>query len=322
LLIRQTMEDLIHTTAMRYFLEVARCGSISAASAALHVAGSAISRQIAMLEERMGVQLFERRPRGMVPSEAGLVLLRYARHSTLEAERIANELRSTGSARTTIRVASSDSLATDFLPEVFADFRRDHPGSRFHLQVMPPIEATRYVRDGEADIAVTFSIAPEKGVRIDHAERYPIFAMIKKNHPLAKQTSVSLADMHPYPLALAGEGATVRQLFDICCSLEGLAFEPVFISNLTGALLRYTQVSGALTLVGHLTLGKHMAAAGLIAVPVSNPGMNQRTIQVQTMAARTLPAPVRTFLEFLISSIRKSARPPGRSGRKKSPGPA
>lgn len=57
-------------TALRYFLEVARSGSLSKASERLFVAVSALSRQIAKIEEQMGTPLFERRPRGMVLTEA------------------------------------------------------------------------------------------------------------------------------------------------------------------------------------------------------------------------------------------------------------
>ena len=63
------MAAFLHGLALRYFVEVARTGSISDASARLHVAVSAISRQIAKLENETGAPLFERRPRGMALSE-------------------------------------------------------------------------------------------------------------------------------------------------------------------------------------------------------------------------------------------------------------
>ena len=61
----------VQSTALRYFLEVARCGSISEASMRLNVAASAVSRQISKLELALDASLFERRARGMVLSEAG-----------------------------------------------------------------------------------------------------------------------------------------------------------------------------------------------------------------------------------------------------------
>lgn len=61
----------LQDTALRYFLEVAQCGSVSLASQRLHVAMSAISRQIANLELQLETPLFERHARGMVPTAAG-----------------------------------------------------------------------------------------------------------------------------------------------------------------------------------------------------------------------------------------------------------
>jgi LysR substrate binding domain. len=54
-----------------------------------------------------------------------------------------------------------------------AAFRHHYPGIDFTLSVMPPGEATRRVRDGDADLALTFSLAPEKGVKVEHTERAP-----------------------------------------------------------------------------------------------------------------------------------------------------
>ncbi len=153
------------------------------------------------------------------------------------------------------------------------------------------------------DIAVCFSVAPEKDVNVHYAQRAPIFALVAQDHPLAQQPSISLADLKPWPLAIFDEGVTVRQLFDISCSLEGLTFEPVFVSNYGGALQTFVQQTKAVTLVGYLTVRSRLKPDNLAAVPISNPELHQRTLQVQTMAGRTLPKAVSAFLELLIAAI-------------------
>ena len=69
----------LQDTALRYFLEVVRSGSVSEAAARLNVSPSAVSRQVAALEDLLGVPLFDRRPRGMAPSAAGELLAAHAR---------------------------------------------------------------------------------------------------------------------------------------------------------------------------------------------------------------------------------------------------
>ncbi|WP_046240845.1 LysR family transcriptional regulator, partial [Delftia tsuruhatensis] len=83
---------LLQDTALRYFHEVAQCGSLTEASARLHVAASAISRQIAALEGLLGTPLFERHPRGMVLNAAGEILADHVRRAGLDAERALGEI--------------------------------------------------------------------------------------------------------------------------------------------------------------------------------------------------------------------------------------
>src|SRR5581483_33588 len=77
----------MQSTAVRYFLAVVDAGSISSAAEQLRIAGSAVSRQIAGLEDSLGVRLFERRARGMMLTPAGERLATYARTSAAEAQR-------------------------------------------------------------------------------------------------------------------------------------------------------------------------------------------------------------------------------------------
>jgi DNA-binding transcriptional LysR family regulator len=291
-------------TALRYFLEVARSGSLSKASERLYVAVSALSRQVAKLEEEVGAVLFERRPRGMVLSEAGRLLSEQARRSLLDAERVTEEIRGlSNGGRATIRLASSEGVAPQFLPQVFARFLRTHPATHFQLDVSAPSVATQRVREGTADIAVCFSIAPEKDINVLYSQRAPIFALVRRDHPLGARESVSLADLMPWPLAIDHQGVTIRQLFDISCSLEGLIFEPVFVSNYHAALQSFVLQTDAVTLTGFLTVRSRLDVDGLAAVPIRNPELHQRTLQIQTMAGRTLPNVVQAFIELLTGAI-------------------
>ncbi|MDR5805539.1 MULTISPECIES: LysR family transcriptional regulator [unclassified Caballeronia] len=291
-------------TALRYFLEIARSGSLSKASERLFVAVSALSRQMAKLEEQMGTPLFERRPRGMVLTDAGRLLANHARRSHLENERVIDEIRDlSAGGRVTIRVAASEGVAPDFLPQAFARFLETHPRAQFQLDVSPPSVATQRVREGTHDVAVCFSVAPEKDVHVHYAQRAPVFALMRGGHPLATRESVSLADLHEWPMAMHNQGVTLRQLFDISCSLEGLVFEPVFIANYHMALQSFVQRTDAITLTGYLTVRSRLQRDDMAAVPISNPELHQRTLQIQTMAGRTLPQAVVAFVELLTRAI-------------------
>jgi DNA-binding transcriptional LysR family regulator len=214
-----------------------------------------------------------------------------------------------------IKVASSEGFAADFLPAAMASFRGHYPGIDFTLSVVSPGEATRRVRDGDADLALTFSLAPEKGVKVEHTERAPVLALLRADHPLAARAKVSLADVRHYPLVLPEPGTTIRQLIDITCALEGILLEPELTCNNSGAMYRYAQKSGAIMFTGLLSVRDRYAGDGFVVMPLTHPQMRQRSIQVQTMAGRELPPSVRAFRDHLIAEI--GGAKPGEAGGSK-----
>ncbi|MQA96624.1 MAG: LysR family transcriptional regulator [Streptosporangiales bacterium] len=184
----------LYDPALRYFLAVYEVGSVNAAARRLFVAGSAVSRQIARLEKEVGAPLFERRPTGVVPTEAGRAFAGYARRAIQDAGHLVDEIHSRRGADTLISLAAAHGIGHSFLPRVAADYRAVHPGVRFELHVTGPVAATQLVRDGAADVAVTFNIAIERGVRILHSVPAPLRAVVRPGHPLSGREGVTLAE--------------------------------------------------------------------------------------------------------------------------------
>jgi DNA-binding transcriptional LysR family regulator len=300
----------LQDTALRYFLEVVRCGSISEAAVRLCVSGSAVSRQIAGLESVLEAALFERRPRGMVPSAAGELLAVHARRVALEADRVVSDIEALkGLRRGRVRLASTSGFAIDFLPRAAAAFRRRFPGIQFHLQVAGPAEVTAAVLRGDADIGLTYSRAAEQGIAVAHRQSTAVLAVMRPDHPLARRRRVTLAQLQAHPVALPDRGSTVRQLFDIGCSHEGLAFEPVFTSGSFEALANFVRHAGAVSVAGEITVRHRIRRGELCGVPIRAQGIDGRTVELQTLTGRTLPEGVRGFLAFLQERLPEAAEP-------------
>lgn len=291
-------------SSLRYFLEVAKTGSISEASSRLNVASSAISRQIASLEESLGSPLFERRPRGMVLSTAGELLMAHTRKISLETDRVVSEIQALeGLHRGHVILTCTEGFAMGFLPRVIYQFRRKYQGIHFHLDVRPPQDVTRAIKNGDADIGLTFSFSPHEGILVSHRQPAPMYAVIPLNHPLADRQQLTLAQLQPYPLALPYQDTTVRQLFDICCSQQQLNFEPVLVSNYMAALNHFSILGGAISLSGEISVRTMIDEQKLRIVPIRDRGMNVRNVEVQTLMGRTLPKAVQAFLQCLIEAL-------------------
>ena len=223
---------------LRYFLEVARTGSVNQAAQRLHVAASAVSRQLGKLEDSLGVVLFERQARGMTLTEAGTRLLAHASAhdaQALELELVEQlqDLSAQGALR--VRLACTEGFAAAFMPLVMAGFRQAHPQVQLQLQVAVPQEVSALVLRGEADLALKYSTAPEKGLQVLHSAIAPIYAVMPAQHPLARQRSVSVADVVRYPLLLGAANTTGRQLFDLSCAVQGLRYVPAVEDNFSSA---------------------------------------------------------------------------------------
>ena len=284
------MPPALLSTATRYFLEVARSGSVTDAARQVHVAASAVSRQVAKLEESLGCALFERQAR-WPPSPR-----------TSSARRSVSCCVVRTQAASRIHVACTEGFAAGFMPEAMAAFRARHPQVSIYLQVGAPDEVSRWLLRGEADIGLKFASGPEKGLRIEHSLPAPVMVLVAPTHPLARRRSVSVAELVRHPLAVPDAGTTVRQALDLCCSLQGLQYEVVYSGNFA-ALLALAIKGEAPTLSSYLSAAHAVASGALVAVAVAEPAFEQRSVQLLCLQGRALEPLAHGFADDLVAAM-------------------
>jgi len=305
------MLNSLHGSALRYFLAVARAGSLTAASETLHIAISAISRQITKLEMELGLPLFERQARGMIVTEAGRKLLVYATRSLLEADQVTRDIQELDDLKTgTIRLATAQGFSDGLVPATIANFSNEYPGLRFELFVGSPLMVSQSVRDGEADIGLTYSITATPGVKAAHAELASIYVLMNKNDPLASNKSISVIDVIGRKMVLPASGTTLRDLLETRVAASGSAFRHVILeSNNLSVIYRVAQRTGALMFTAMVSVNDQYKDEGMVAVALSDKEFTQRSIQIQTMAGRVLPTAVSRFRDYLTAALRDAVKP-------------
>ncbi len=291
---------ILQDTTLRYFLEVARSGSLTEASARLHVAASALSRQIAGLESQLGTPLFERHPRGMVLTAAGEILAAHARRAHLDAERALGEIDALqGLHAGQVRLVTSDAFANELVPRLCVEFQRAHSGIEFSVQTVPTPQVSEAVRAGVADIGLCFSRSPQKHIQVAYRQSAPVVAIVPPGHPLAASPHLTLARLGQYALGLPPPETAVRQMVDIACSHQGLQLSPVMETNHARTLLGFVAYGGGVSVSSEVG-ARHMAAEGLLVTrPLKDPGMELRDIEVQLLKGRSLPVAAQAFLDLL-----------------------
>lgn len=296
----------MHNTEIRYFMAVATTGSISAASQQLFVAISAISRHIQRLETRLGVKLFERSPRGMHLNDAGHILANHVRRSMADMELAVAELKDIKTAdQTTIRVVCTDGLAFNLLPNLMAKFRLLHPRVSFILTVGTGRQVPDLVRNGDCDIAIRFILSPESGVEVLASFPSPVLIFMKSDHPLADR-DIELADLNAWPVVLPDQSATIRQLFDLSCRMNGVFIDPVFTCNHFSTLYEFVcQTPGAISVSSHYSIVTRAREDGLIMKAINRDQLSQRSLQLQSEMGKPRSAMLEAFCVFLREELQQ-----------------
>jgi DNA-binding transcriptional LysR family regulator len=136
----------------RTFLEVARTQSLSAASRRLGLTQPTVGRQIDALEEALGVDLFTRSPRGLLPTKAARDLVPHAEAMAVAGNALLRAASGEATAETgTVRVTASEMIGCQVLPKILAEFRTLHRSIDLELVVS---NRTEDLLRNEADIAV------------------------------------------------------------------------------------------------------------------------------------------------------------------------
>ncbi|PEI05674.1 LysR family transcriptional regulator [Pantoea agglomerans] len=288
------------SSEIRYFLAVVESGSLSAASEKLFVAVSAISRQIQRLEAQVGVPLFERHARGMVLNEAGEIFAHHVRKSQLDMEYALAEIKGLKAVRRSlIRIACTDGMAFSLLPGLLAAFRLANPGALFAINVTHSQGVAACVRAGECDVALQFSLQPERSVEVLGSWPAPVLLAMHQSHPLASR-EVTLGDLHRWPLALPGHHTTVRQLFDLSCQMNDCVVEPVLTCDYFATLYHFLlHTPQAVTICSAFTLLFERESQNLVLRSLGVDQLSQRTLQLQTVSGRQRNAALTLFLGFL-----------------------
>lgn len=191
----------MHEKFLGYFDAVARHGSIRKAAAHLHVSSSSVNRKIISIEERLGVQLFDRQADGVKLTAAGEVVLEHCRKTLFDFQRVLGVVDDIRDLRKEhITILTLDSLAVSVLPDVISAFLETYPEMSFTVRTDQPHEISQQVADGTADIGLSFSNDPRPGVHVHTEKATPIGAILRPDHPLAEREGLELDDLAPFQL--------------------------------------------------------------------------------------------------------------------------
>nr|WP_289037081.1 LysR family transcriptional regulator [uncultured Allobacillus sp.] len=210
-----------------YFKKVAELEHMSDAAVDLHVAQSAVSRQISNLEEELGVKLFVRSGRKIHLTPVGKIFLERVNQSLLELDKGKREIEDYLNPETgVIRVGMPSSLSARSLSKAIAGFKKEYPHIGFQLYAGETKELERHVIEGQIDLSF---ISP---VPTDHSQlngniffTEQVIALLPKDHELANEADIRLNQLQSDSFILLPEGNELRDIAIRACQEVG--FDPI-----------------------------------------------------------------------------------------------
>lgn len=297
-----------YSTAIGYFLVVAEKSSLSAASEQLHVAVSAISRKVQQLESQLGTPLFQRHARGMLLTAAGKVLQQRLLEQQQHMLGALAQIRGlTDVNQTQIRVACTQGVAFELLPELMARFGQRHSGVHFQVEIYPTQEISQCLRRQSCDLAIQFSLGSQPDASVVRAYQAPVLLLLRQDHPLAG-TRVGLTDLEHWPIALPHPGSSVRQLFDLSCRVHNLFIQPALVGD--SFATQYNSVRHSQALLGLCSKPSVMhrvQADGLLLKELQGLQSENRILQIRLPEGRSQAPLVQEFVDLADAEIRQLA---------------
>jgi LysR family transcriptional regulator, transcription activator of glutamate synthase operon len=284
---------------IQYFIEVALREHVTEASHALHVAQSAISRQIVNLESELGVPLFIREGRNVKLTPIGRIFLEHMQHAMKVIEMARREVEEyIDPDRGTIRIGFPSSLATYMLPNVISAFRKSHPQVKFQLKQASYHQLVDSVVNGEMDMALIGPVPKNnKNIKTDILFVDKIVALLPSNHPLADKPLLNLSQLKDDSFVLFPDGFILRDIVVNACGLQGFRPKVSFEGEDIDAIKGLVSAGLGVTLIPEITLVDNLPRS-TVKLSIMDQQVT-RTVGVITPSERKLLPTVEIFYDFI-----------------------
>ena len=262
---------------LKYVIEIAETGSVTAAAQRLFIAQPSLSKAVAELEKEMGITIFARTNRGVYLTEDGTRFLSYARQITEQAERLESEYKSSPPPR---RIFSVSSQHYAFVVNAFVELVREYGRDKyeFTLRELKTAEIIEDVRTHRSDIGILYlsrfnrevieHILKSEELRYEKLFTASPHVFVSRNNPLVGRKSVTLDDLKAFPRLTYDQG--VKNSFYFAEELHITEYAPksIIVSdratlfNLLIGLDGYTISSGVLS--------EDLNGTNIVAIPLES----------------------------------------------------
>lgn len=231
---------------LRYIWEVAHHDlNVSATAQALYTSQPGISKQIRLLEDELGVEVFARSGKHLTHvTPAGEVILDIAGEILRKCEsirQVAAEF--SNETRGSLNIATTHTQARYVLPRVIAQFRQRYPDVSLHMNQGSPTQIAKMAAEGEVDFAIaTEGLDHFKDLVMMPCYRWNRCLVVPQDHPLAEVEELTLEQVAEHPIVTYVFGFTGRSKLDEAFRARGLTPNVVFTATDADVIKTYVRL--------------------------------------------------------------------------------
>ncbi len=298
----------MHLDALRYFLAVVEARSVRGAADDLHIAQSALSRQIAALEREFGAPLLTRMARGVQPTEAGIALARRARSALDQLASARDEIGAIqGLHSGRVSLATIEPVADSLLPGCMARLLKSHPGISFDIRVANSRQAVALLREGVVELAMAYNAPGDRELAVRAQVTVPLVALVRRGHELDGAGSCGLGELLRWPLVLPPAGSPTRLLIDEAARRDGVHVERVALESDSVAMrLAFLDESDAVAILARISGRMKGSSRSVAAIRIENAMLEAGTLQLLVNRGHQLSRAAAEFERLVSSAMRRS----------------
>jgi len=281
------------------FHAVAQAGSISRGAAAAHISQPAVSKQIAELEDALGVRLLERLPRGCQLTGAGKILADHAarwRSVENDAARAIEEYR--GLKRGRLALGASLTIGGYLLPAVVAEFHRQFPEIELHLEIANTEHIQQSLLAGTIELGLTEGPLDSEELESKEFFQDELVAIAPAGHPLLKKGRVTVREICREPFILREEGSGTRAVVERALRRHGLKVKPLLSLASPEAIKNLVAAGAGIAIVSRLIVALELQAGSLDIIPLKDLTL-QRPLHLQRLRGRSQSPALAKFVDVL-----------------------
>ncbi|OKI11759.1 LysR family transcriptional regulator [Streptomyces sp. CB03911] len=284
--------------ALELLLAVARLGSVGRAAAELGVSQPTASARIKGMERQIGVALLERSPRGSKPTEAGRLVVEWARN-VVEAARALDAgidaLRENRDAR--LRVVASLTVAEYLMPGWLLALHGVSPQTSVTLRTANSADVAGHVLAGEADLGFVEGPTTAAGLAGTVVAADRLVVVVAPDHPWARRRApLTGPELAATALVLREPGSGTREVLEMALEPYGGAARPLMELASSTALKAAAMTGAGPVCLSELAVVEELATRRLVAVPLAAGLDLRRPLRAVWPAGQRPSGPARELL--------------------------